>query len=107
MTAVSTKRAVRKFDPRPLEAEDLQRILHAGRHAGSSKNLQRWDFVVCRERDHLRELAVHVKRDRPDIRVLFMSGYAPPLSTSEGRLEPGMPLLEKPFTAHTRDQPYS
>lgn len=56
-TAVSTKRAVRNFDPRPLEAEHLERILHAGRHAGSSKNLQRWDFVVCLERDHLRELA--------------------------------------------------
>jgi nitroreductase len=56
-TAVSTKRALRKFDPRPLEADHLERILHAGRHAGSSKNLQRWDFVVCRERDHLRELA--------------------------------------------------
>jgi hypothetical protein len=47
-----------------------------------------------------RELAVRVKRDRPHIRVLFMSGYASPLSTSEGLLEPGMPLIEKPFTAH-------
>jgi CheY-like chemotaxis protein len=47
-----------------------------------------------------RELAVRVKRDRPHIRVLFMCGYASPLSTSEGLVEPGMPLLEKPFTAH-------
>lgn len=55
-TAVSTKRAVRQFDPRPLKPEHLDRILHAGRHAGSSKNLQRWDFVVCQEREHLRRL---------------------------------------------------
>ena len=47
-----------------------------------------------------RELAVRVKRDRPHVRVLFMSGYASRLSTSEGLIEPGMQLLEKPFTAH-------
>ena len=56
-TAVWTKRVIRKFEPRPLEQEHLDQILQAGRRAGSSKNLQRWDFVVCRERDHLRELA--------------------------------------------------
>jgi PAS domain S-box-containing protein len=47
-----------------------------------------------------RELAEHVTRDRPDVRVLFMTGYASGLSTSEGLLGPGMQLLEKPFTAH-------
>jgi two-component system cell cycle sensor histidine kinase/response regulator CckA len=48
-----------------------------------------------------RELAVCVKRDRPQICVLFMSGYAAgQLGTTEGFLEAGMQLLEKPFTAH-------
>lgn len=55
--AISTKRAVRDFGDRPLEPGHLDRILRAGRRSGSSKNLQRWDFIVCRERDHLRELA--------------------------------------------------
>ena len=55
--AVSSKRMVRKFADRPLDPEHLVRILNAGRRAGSSKNLQRWEFIVCRERDHLRELA--------------------------------------------------
>jgi nitroreductase len=55
--AVSTKRAVRKFARRSLEPEHLERILRAGRRAGSSKNLQRWDFIVCRDRDHLEELS--------------------------------------------------
>jgi nitroreductase len=57
-TAISTKRAIREFDKRPLEPDHLQRILDAGRLAGSSKNLQRWDFIVCRDREHLMELAV-------------------------------------------------
>ena len=55
--ATSTKRMVREFADRPLEPDDLIRILNAGRRAGSSKNLQRWEFIVCRDRDHLRELA--------------------------------------------------
>jgi len=55
--AISTKRMVREFADRPIEPERLTRILNAGRRAGSSKNLQRWEFIVCRDRDHLRELA--------------------------------------------------
>jgi len=55
--AIWTKRVVRRFDDRPLELSHLERILEAGRRSGSSKNLQRWDFIVCRDRDHLRELA--------------------------------------------------
>jgi nitroreductase len=56
-TAVSTKRAIREFADRPLEEDRLRRILDAGRRAGSSKNLQRWEFIVCRDRGHLSELA--------------------------------------------------
>jgi nitroreductase len=55
--AISTKRAVREFSPQPLDPEHLDRILKAGRRSGSSKNLQRWDFIVCRDRAHLSELA--------------------------------------------------
>jgi nitroreductase len=55
--AIDTLRTVRAFADRPLEAWALERILNAGRRAGSSKNLQRWAFIVCRDRDHLRELS--------------------------------------------------
>lgn len=50
-------RAVRSFADRPLDPEHLERILRAGRRAPSSKNTQRWAFVVCQDREHLRELA--------------------------------------------------
>jgi len=56
-TAIAAKRVVRRFADRALEPEHLERILRAGRHSGSSKNLQRWTFIVCRDRAHLRELA--------------------------------------------------
>ena len=54
---IARKRAIRRFTGEPLAAADLDGILQAGRHAGSSKNRQRWTFIVCRDRAHLRELA--------------------------------------------------
>ena len=55
--AIRGKRMVRRFEDRPLAPEHLQRILDAGRHAGSSKNKQRWDFIVVEDRDLLGRLA--------------------------------------------------
>ena len=55
--AVRSRRAIRRFADRPLEPAHLERILRAGRRANSSKNQQRWAFIVCRDRAHLRELA--------------------------------------------------
>ena len=55
--AVATKRAIRRFADRPIDDALVTRILDGGRHAGSSKNQQRWTFIVCRDRAHLAELA--------------------------------------------------
>jgi len=55
--AVTRLRAIRHFAPQALADDDLHAILDAGRHAGSSKNLQRWQFIVVRDRDRLRALA--------------------------------------------------
>lgn len=48
---------IRTFEARTLGPDHLERILDAGRHAGSSKNLQRWDFIVIDDREHLEALA--------------------------------------------------
>ena len=55
--AVRTRRAIRAFADRPLAPAELDRILRAGRRAGSSKNLQRWAFIVVQDRATLAELA--------------------------------------------------
>jgi nitroreductase len=55
--AIDSTRAIRKFLDKPLEPAHLERILNAGRRSGSSKNQQNWDFIVCTDRDHLRELS--------------------------------------------------
>jgi nitroreductase len=55
--AINSVRVVRQFTDQPLEAEHLDRILNAGRRAGSSKNEQRWAFVVVRDRKLLADLS--------------------------------------------------
>lgn len=55
--AISTRRNVRRFSERPIAPEALDRIVDAARLAPSSKNEQRWAFITCTDRDHLRQLA--------------------------------------------------
>jgi PAS domain S-box-containing protein len=45
------------------------------------------------------EVATHVQAIRPDIPVLYMSGYAQPVLTENGTLQPGVTIVEKPFTS--------
>ncbi len=45
-----------------------------------------------------RDVAKNVTQVRPGIGVIFVSGYAQPILTSEGRLDDGVTLLEKPFS---------
>jgi nitroreductase len=55
--AIRTLHVVRKFSDEPVAESDLTAILNAGRRAGSSKNLQRWHFIVVRDHETLTRLA--------------------------------------------------
>jgi CheY-like chemotaxis protein len=46
-----------------------------------------------------RDVAVRLAKRRPKMRVLFVSGYADESIVHHGVLEPGVALLQKPFTA--------
>jgi CheY-like chemotaxis protein len=46
-----------------------------------------------------RQLAERLRLDRPDIKVLFVSGYSDNDVLERGVVEPGAPFLPKPFTA--------
>jgi len=56
-SSIRSKRMVRRFEARPLDPEHLTQILDAGRHAASSKNQQRWDFVAVEDRARLQALS--------------------------------------------------
>jgi PAS domain S-box-containing protein len=45
-----------------------------------------------------KEVAERVRRLRPEVRVLYMSGYTHGLLGVQGVLEPGVHLIEKPFS---------
>ncbi len=55
--AITSRRNVRAFTDQPIAADELDRILEAGRRSPSSQNWQPWDFVVVTDRDRLRALA--------------------------------------------------
>jgi nitroreductase len=87
LDAIGSIRVVREFSGEPVAAADLDRILDAGRRAGSSKNLQRWDFIVVADRERLGRLA----EVGPYARHVAGAALAIALVTPEPRA-PGAPL---------------
>ncbi len=45
-----------------------------------------------------RQLADAARRDRPELKVLFTTGYARDAIVHHGRLDPGVELIVKPYT---------
>ena len=48
-----------------------------------------------------KEVAKRIRAHRPDVRVLYMSGYTQGMLSAQGVLEPGVNLIEKPFSEPT------
>jgi PAS domain S-box-containing protein len=76
-------------------ADGIAAIDAAHQHAGKI-DLLLTDVVMPKMQG--KELAEVISSTRPGIRVLFMSGYAEPMLGDTGALDPGILLLEKPFT---------
>ena len=55
--AIRSRRNVRSYEDRAIDKADLDRILEAGRRTPSSRNEQRWDFVVVTDRERLERLS--------------------------------------------------
>jgi nitroreductase len=56
--AIKTRRSIRSFEDKPIEEEKLMRVLEAGRLAPSAKNLQEWRYVIIKDRELRRKIAV-------------------------------------------------
>ena len=55
--AIRTKRAIRKFQDKPLPEDVIHAILNAGRRSQSSKNEQAWQFIAIRDKSILAALS--------------------------------------------------
>ena len=58
--AIASRRDERRYTSEPLHAEVVERILDAGRLAGSASNRQPWTFVVPQSRERIERLAAGV-----------------------------------------------
>jgi CheY-like chemotaxis protein len=48
-----------------------------------------------------KELADRLQADRPNLKVVFVSGYSEDVIVHQGAVDPGVVLIEKPFTRET------
>jgi nitroreductase len=51
LSEILQRRTVRSFLPKPVDKDQLERILEAGRLAPSAKNRQEWRFVLIQKKD--------------------------------------------------------
>jgi len=79
-----------------LEARDGQEALQVSGQHGGSIDLLLTDVVMPRMNGA--ELNEQLRAARPEIRVLYMSGYTDNAIAQHGVLEPGVNLLPKPFS---------
>ena len=56
LEAILSRRVQRAFANKPVEREKLAKIVDAGRHAMSARNLQPWQFVVVQRQDTLKKI---------------------------------------------------
>jgi nitroreductase len=54
--AILSRRVQRAFSNQAVEPDKLAKIVDAGRHAMSARNLQPWNFIIIQNRDRLKEL---------------------------------------------------
>jgi len=91
-----TKRIFTRNGYRVVTAADGPGALDIARHHDGEIHLLVTDVVM----PHMlgKEVADRIKAIKPEIEVLYMSGYARPVLASQGRLDPGVALVEKPFS---------
>jgi two-component system, cell cycle sensor histidine kinase and response regulator CckA len=82
-----------------LEAEDAAEAMEVARRSDSPMDLLLTDIVMPGMNGH--ELAAQLSPGRPDMKVLFMSGYTDGAVATHGVLKPGTTILRKPFSRDT------
>ena len=82
---------------RLLEAENAEQAMQVSAGYAGGIDLLVTDVIMPGLNG--RQLADHLAKQRPGLKVLYTSGYAADVIALEGSLEPGMAYLPKPFGA--------
>ena len=84
LRAVKFRRSIRSYREQPLEKENLEKILQAGRYTPTAKNSQSCRFIVLRDEleefktllwEEIPELADRMKGEMPQYAMLFKFMY--------------------------------
>ncbi|MBS7647368.1 nitroreductase family protein [Candidatus Bathyarchaeota archaeon] len=70
ITAIKTRRSIRRYKPDPVEKEKLQAVLEAARWAPSWANTQCWEFIVVTSPETKRRLAETLTPRNPAIEAI-------------------------------------
>ncbi|RJP28745.1 MAG: nitroreductase family protein [Candidatus Omnitrophota bacterium] len=57
LEALKTRRSVRVFKPKPIDAGSIEAILEAGGNAPTARNVQPWEFIVVTKKEVLHDIA--------------------------------------------------
>jgi len=74
--AIASRREIRDYAATPVPADVARRILDAGRLSGSSRNSQRWQFVVVGDKEAMAECVYAPGNVRGAALVVAIAGEA-------------------------------
>ena len=88
--------ALRELNYRTLSAADAQAALRIIDQKNARIDLLLSDVVLPGMNG--RELMAEARKQRPDLKVLFMTGYSRNAIVHQGRLDPGIEMIQKPMS---------
>jgi hypothetical protein len=91
-----TRRLLARHGYEVILAEDGMDAIRLARTRAGPLDLLLTDVVMPQVLG--RDVAEAIRAVRPEVKVLYMSGYARPVLAGTGTLEAGVNLLEKPFS---------
>ena len=92
-----TERILSRAGYQVLTAEGGAEAIHIAQTHPSPIHLLLTDVIMPKMMGN--EVATRIHDIRPQTPVLYMSGYAQPVLTEHGTLQPGVTIIEKPFTS--------